>query len=71
LTIFLVETRTATGYEIADHIVRLGKVIPPCCVTAGYTQMIIIIERYQKVLNRVVEWRERRMMSMRIVRVLM
>jgi len=69
--IFLVEMKRATGTEIAEHIIRPAKVIPASRVKARCAQLLIIIHRHWKVLKRVEERRERRMVGMRIIFVLM
>jgi len=69
--IFLVEKKRATGKEIAEHIIRPAKVIPASHVKATCAQLLIIIHRHWKVLKRVEERRERRMVGMRMILVLM
>jgi len=69
--IFLVEMKQATGKEIAKHIIRPAKVIPASRVKARCAQLLIIIHRHWKVLRRVEERRERRMVGMRMIPVLM
>jgi hypothetical protein len=69
--IFLVEMKRATGKEIAEHVIRPAKVIPASRVKARCAQLLIIIHRLWKVLTRVEERRERRMVGKRMILVLM
>jgi len=69
--IFLVELKRARGKEIAEHIISPAKVIPASRVKARCAQLLIIIHRHWKVLKRVEERRERRMVGMRMILVLM
>jgi len=71
LKIFLVEMKRATGKEIAEYIIRPAKVIPASHVKARCAQLLIITHRHWKVLKRVEERRERRMVGMRMILVLM
>jgi hypothetical protein len=57
--------------EIAEHVIRPAKVIPASRVKARCAQMLIIIHRLWKVLTRVEETRERRMVGERMILVLM
>jgi hypothetical protein len=61
--ISVVKIRRATGKEINKHIIRPTKVIPTSHVKAGCTQLPIIIHRLWKVLKRVQERRERRIVG--------
>jgi len=63
--------KRATGKEIAVHIIRTVKVIPASRVKARCAQLPIIIHRHWKVLKRVEESRERRMVAKRMILVLM
>ena len=67
----LVEMMRATGKETAEHIIGPAKVIPASRVKARCAQLLIIIHRHWKVLKRVEERRERRMVGMRLILVLM
>jgi hypothetical protein len=69
--IFLVEMMRATGNDIAKHVIRPAKVIPASRVTARCAQLLIIIHRLWKVLTRVEESRERRMVGKWMILVLM
>ena len=72
--IFLVEMMRATGKDIAEHVIRLMKVIRASPVKARCEQLLIIIHRLWKVLKRVEERekrRERRMVGTRMILVLM
>jgi len=69
--ILLPEMKRATGKEIAEHIIRPAKVIPASRVKARCEQLLIIIHRHWKVRKRVEEWRERRILGMRMILVLM
>ena len=72
--IFVVEMMGATGKEIAEHVIRLTKVIRTSRVKARREQLQIIINRLWNVLKRV-EQREkrckRRMVGMRMILILM
>jgi hypothetical protein len=70
-TISLVAMKRATGKEMAEHVIRLAKVIPASRVKAGCGQLLIIIHRLWKVLTRVEEKWERRMVDKRMILVLM
>jgi hypothetical protein len=61
---------SATGKEIAEHVIRSAKVIPACCVKARCAQQLIILHRLWKVLSRGNERRERRMEGKRMILVL-
>jgi len=69
--IFLVEMKRATAKEIAEQIIRPAKVFPSSRVKARCAQLLIIIHRHWKVLKRLEERRERRMVGMRMILVLM
>jgi len=72
--ILVVEMMRVTGKEIAEHVIRLTKVIRASCVKARHEQLLIIIHRLWKVLMRVEEKekrRERRMVGTRMILVLM
>jgi hypothetical protein len=69
--IFLVQMKRATGKKIAEHVITPAKVIPPRHVKARCEQLLIIIHRLWKVLTRVEERRERRMVGKRMILVLM
>jgi len=69
--IFLVITRRVTGKEIAEHVIRPAKVIPTLHVKARCVQLLIIIHRLWKVLKRVEDMRESRMVGTRMILVLM
>jgi len=69
--IFLVEMKRATWKEIAEHIIRPAKVIPASHGKARGAQLLIIIHRHWKVLKRVEERRETRMVGKRMILVLM
>jgi len=72
--IFVAEMMRATGKEIAEHIIRPTKVIRTSRVKARCEQLLIIIHRLWKVLKRVEDRekrRERRMVGMRMILVLM
>jgi len=71
LKIFLVEMKRATAKDIAEHITRPAKVIPPSRVKARCAQLLIIIHRHWKVLKSVEERREMRMVGKRMILVLM
>jgi len=72
--LFVVGMMRATGKEIAEHVIRLTKVIRASHVKARREQLLIIIHRHWKVLKRVEERekrRERRMVGTRMILVLM
>jgi len=71
LTQNLVEMMCATGKENAEHIIRLVRVIPASHVKARCAQLLTIIDRLWKILKRVEEWREKRMVGKRMTLVLM
>jgi len=74
VNIFVVEIMRATGKEIAEHVIRPTKVIRASRINARCEQLLIIIHRLWKVLKRVEEGekrRERRMVGMRMILVLM
>ena len=60
-----------TGKKIAKHVIRPAKVIPTNHVKSRYVQLPIIIHKVWKVLKRVEETRQRRMVGKRIILVLM
>jgi len=68
---FLVEIKSTTGTEIAEHVIRPANVIPASRVKARCAQLLIIIYRLWKVLKRVEERRERRMVGKRMILLLM
>jgi len=47
LKLFLVQIKAATGKDIAEHLIRLAKVIPASLVTVSYTPLQIGIFRYR------------------------
>jgi hypothetical protein len=57
--------------EITNYIIRPTKFIPASCVKVRCEQLLIIIHKLWKVLKRVEERRERRMMGKRMILVLM
>jgi len=63
--------KQATGKEIAEHIIRPAKVIPASCVKDGCVQLVIILHRLWKVLKRMEERRERRMVGKNMILLLM
>jgi len=67
----MVELKRATVQEIAEHVLRPEKIIPVGCVKARCAQLLINIHRLWKVLKRVEERRERRMVGKRMILVLM
>ena len=69
--IIVVEMMRATGKEIAEHVIRPAKVIPASGVEARHAQLLIILYRRWKVLKRVAERWERRMVGKRMIHVLM
>jgi len=69
--IFLVEMNRSPGKDIGEHISRPAKVIPASHVQARCAQLLIIIQRQWKVLKRVEERRQRRMVGKRMILVLM
>jgi hypothetical protein len=72
--IYLVEMFRAAGKEIPEHGIRPTKVISTSHVKARHEQLQIIIHRLCKVQKRVEESekrRERRMVSKRMILVLM
>jgi len=69
--IIVVKMMRATGKEIAEHIIIPAKVIPASHVKARCAQLLIINHRHWKVLKRVEERRERRMVGKRMILVLM
>ena len=68
--IFLVEMKRATGKEIAEHVIRPATMIPGSRVKGRCAQLLVIILRYWKILKRVEERRERRMVGNRMILVL-
>jgi len=71
LKIFLVKIKRAIRNESAEYIIRPAKVIPASCAQARCVQLLIIIHRHWKVLKRVQERRESRMVGKRMILVLM
>jgi len=69
--IFLIEIQRATGQEVAECMTRAVKEIPASPVEVGCVQQLFIIQKLWKVLKRVEERRERRMVGKRIILVLM
>jgi len=67
----LVGIKRVTGEEIADHIIEPAKVIPTCHVMVRYAQLLIMIHILWKILKRVEERRERRMLGKGMILVLM
>jgi len=67
----LVEIKRASEKKIAEHIIRPAKAIPTSHVKARCAQLLIITHRLWKVLKRVEERRERRMVGKRIILVSM
>jgi len=67
----LVEIKAATGKDIAQHVIRLAKVIPPRLVTVGYSPLLISILRLQKYPKKMKEWWMRRQVGNRLIVVLM
>jgi len=63
----LVQMEQATGKEIAKYVIRPAKVIPASRVKARCAQLLIIIHRHWKVLQRVEKMRERRMVGKRMI----
>jgi hypothetical protein len=61
----------ATKKKITDHIISLAMVIPTRRVKAGCAQLLFAGHRLRKVLMRVEERRERRMVGKRIIPVSM
>ena len=68
---FWVEMKRATGKQIARNVIWLAKVIPASHVKVRYAHLPIIIHRLWKVLKRVEERRERRMVGKRMIHELM
>jgi len=71
LKIFLVEMKIATGKEITKHVIWPAKVVLSSCAKARCAQLLIIIHRLWKVMKRVEERRERRMVGKRMILELM
>jgi len=69
--IFLVEMMRVIGKEIVEHILRPAKVIPAGRVKGRCAQLLIIIQGHWKVLKRVEQRRERRMVGKRMILELM
>ena len=69
--ILLVEIQRATENEIDEHVIRLTKVIPASRGKARCAPLLPIVYSLWKVLKRVEERRERRMMGKRMILVLM
>jgi hypothetical protein len=69
--IFLVEIKRATGKAIAKHVIRPAKVITSSPVKARCAEQLIVIRTLWKVLTRVEDRRERRMVGKRMILVLM
>jgi len=67
----LVEIKRATEKAVAEHVIRPAKVIPACRAKARCAQLLIITHRLWKVLKRVEERRERRMVGKKMILVLM
>jgi len=55
--------RVDTGKENAEYIIRLVKLISPRLLKARYAQWLSIIQRFWKVLKRMLEWSVRRMVG--------
>jgi len=70
-TIFFVQMKRARGKKMAEHVIRLAKVIPTSCVKAWHAQMLLIIHRLWKDLKIVEERRERWMVGKRMILALM
>jgi hypothetical protein len=71
LKIFSDEIHRVSEKEITDYVIRLTMEISPSRVQARCVQMLIIIHTLWKVLKRVEERRERRMVGKRMIIVLM
>jgi hypothetical protein len=52
--------QAATGKNIAEHVIRLVKVIPTSLVLVGYAPMLIRILRLRREPIQMKEWRMRR-----------
>jgi len=68
--IFVVEMMSATGKEIPEQVIWPEMVFPASRVKARCAQLLIIIQRHWKVLKRVEERMERRMVGKRMIHVL-
>jgi hypothetical protein len=65
--IFCVKIKPATEMEIAEYVISPAKVIPASHVNAESAQQLIILHRLWKVLKRVEERGERRMVRKRMI----
>jgi len=71
LKLFLVEMKAATGKDIAEHIIRLVKVIPVSLVPVSYAPLLMRILRLRREPMKMKEWWMRRQMGKRLIVVLM
>jgi hypothetical protein len=67
----LVEIKQSPGKEITTDLVRPVKVITLSGVNVGCVQILIIIQRFWKVLKWVEQWRERRIVGKEMIHGLM
>jgi hypothetical protein len=58
--LFLVEMKAATGKDIAEHVIRLAKLIPACLVGVSYVPLLLIIVRLRRYPIKMTEWWMRR-----------
>jgi len=69
--IFLVEMERATETQIAQHLIRPAKAIPASRIQSSLAQLLIIMHTLWKVLKRVEERWEMRMVGKRLILVLL
>ena len=67
LNIFFVEIGGATEVENTEHVIRPTNVLPACRVNATCVQLVTIIHWFWKVLKRVEERKERRLVGNRMI----
>jgi len=69
--LFLIEMKAATGKDIAEHVIRLVKVIPTSLVPVSYTPVLICLLRLQREPMKMKEWWIRRQVGKRLIVVIM
>jgi hypothetical protein len=65
--LFLVEMKAATGQDIAEHVIRLVKVIPTSIFPVSYTPLLICILRLRREPMRMKQWAIRRQVGKRLI----
>jgi hypothetical protein len=65
--LFFVEMKAATGQDIAEHVIRLVKVIPTSIFPVSYTPLLIGILRLRREPMRIKQWSIRRQVGKRLI----